>query len=171
MTKTYNINQENTTISIKHDVESYDIKVAKDVNIKVKEQTVRVENVTPTYAVTDPKKTFDLGTGRRGEKGDPGADGLDGRIQEIVAGAGMIIDNTDPARPILSATGGSGDKNYTQEFTALSVVSATHNLQKYPSVTVINSAGDEVVGSVEYTDINNIIVTFTAPFTGRLTLN
>tara|TARA_R110000796_G_scaffold42899_3_gene105639 strand:- start:334 stop:834 length:501 start_codon:yes stop_codon:yes gene_type:complete len=46
-----------------------------------------------------------------------------------------------------------------------------HNLNKRPSVTVVDSAGAVVIGEVEYTDDNNIIVTFNAAFSGEAYLN
>lgn len=67
--------------------------------------------------------------------------------------------------------GAGGDKNYQQAFTFQSTVTVTHNLGKYPSVTVFDSAGSEIEGSIEYVDINTLIVTFTNPFTGMIILN
>lgn len=46
-----------------------------------------------------------------------------------------------------------------------------HNLNKHPSVTVVDSAGNEVVGHVHYDDLNNVTVTFTSPFSGKAYLN
>lgn len=47
----------------------------------------------------------------------------------------------------------------------------THNLGKRPSVVVIDSAGSSVEGLVTYTDDNNIILTFSAEFTGDAIFN
>ena len=47
----------------------------------------------------------------------------------------------------------------------------THNLNKYPSVTVVDSAGNEVIAEVVYTDTNNCVVTMTAAFKGKAYLN
>ncbi|HHJ8903605.1 TPA: hypothetical protein ACQNTV_001780, partial [Streptococcus pyogenes] len=47
----------------------------------------------------------------------------------------------------------------------------THNLIKYPSVTIVDSAGNEVFGSVEYISTTKIIVRFSAPFAGKAILN
>ncbi len=47
----------------------------------------------------------------------------------------------------------------------------THNLDKYPSVTIINSAGDEVIGEVNYNSLNQITITFSGAFKGTATLN
>ncbi|MGT2915625.1 hypothetical protein I6J14_05370 [Streptococcus dysgalactiae] len=47
----------------------------------------------------------------------------------------------------------------------------THNLIKYPSVTIVDSAANEVFGSVEYISTSKIIVRFSAPFAGKAILN
>lgn len=46
-----------------------------------------------------------------------------------------------------------------------------HNLGKEPSVTVIDSAEQEVQGDVTYPTINQVVITFSAPFGGRARLN
>lgn len=46
-----------------------------------------------------------------------------------------------------------------------------HDLDKYPSVTVVDSAGSVVVGDIEYISKNTIKVTFGAPFSGKAYLN
>lgn len=63
------------------------------------------------------------------------------------------------------------DVNFTQEFTISSTVPVNHNLNKYPSVNVIDSAGDEVMGEIFYSSLNQVILTFAAPFSGRVTCN
>ena len=46
-----------------------------------------------------------------------------------------------------------------------------HNLDKYPSVTVVDSAGTQVYGDVNYVDRNHLTITFTSEFGGRAYLN
>lgn len=46
-----------------------------------------------------------------------------------------------------------------------------HNLGKYPSVTVIDSAGTMVVGEVTYIDENNLKISFSSQFSGTAYLN
>ena len=154
------------------------VHVKRNVNVKRPRSTVKVERVdrnvrvnhdTKDIRVIHRQNTVELHNGgRRGLKGDPGQDG---RVTEVVAGEGMIVDNTDVSKPVISATGGSGDKTYTQDFTMQHTVYLSHGLQKLPAVTVINSAGDKLESTVRYVDINNVIVQFTAPFSGRVTLN
>ena len=47
----------------------------------------------------------------------------------------------------------------------------THNLNKRPSITVLTSAGDEVEGAITVNSLNQITITFCAPFSGRAILN
>jgi hypothetical protein len=67
--------------------------------------------------------------------------------------------------------GTGGDKTYTQAFSVARTVSVTHDLGKYPAVTVIDSAGDEVEGDVAYAGVNSLTVRFSAPFSGTVTCN
>lgn len=66
---------------------------------------------------------------------------------------------------------GTGDLTFSQSFSSTSSVTVTHNLNKYPSVTVIDSAGDEVEGSVDYLSLNQLTITFSAPFSGTAICN
>jgi hypothetical protein len=60
---------------------------------------------------------------------------------------------------------------YTQPFTSQSVVTVTHNLGKYPSVTVLDSAGDQCEGDVDQLSTSQLTVTFSAPFSGTVYCN
>jgi hypothetical protein len=91
----------------------------------------------------------------------------DGSI--IIAGANITISGG-----VISANvaGGGGDKNYVHnQGLAAAVWNVTHNLGKLPSVTVINSAGEEVVGEVNHTDNNSLTITFAGGFSGVATMN
>lgn len=46
-----------------------------------------------------------------------------------------------------------------------------HNLGRFPSVSVIDSAGTVVVGDVRYLNENTIVCSFNAPFIGTAYLN
>ncbi len=64
------------------------------------------------------------------------------------------------------------DKHYQHtQIQALDSWTITHNLQKFPSVTVVDSAGSKVTGEVDYIDINTLTVSFTAEFGGIAYLN
>lgn len=52
-----------------------------------------------------------------------------------------------------------------------SIWTINHNLNKVPSVTVIDSAGSIVMGEISYIDMNNITTTFSGAFSGKALLN
>ena len=64
------------------------------------------------------------------------------------------------------------DKHYTHnQITSSNVWKITHNLGKYPSINVLDSAGNNVIGEIEYIDENSITINFSAEFTGKAYLN
>ena len=68
----------------------------------------------------------------------------------------------------LISTGGT----YTQCFTTpLSVWNITHNLGKYPSVTVVDGDTVIVIGNVDYVNSNVVQITFDSAFSGCVFLN
>lgn len=44
-------------------------------------------------------------------------------------------------------------------------------MNKYPAVTVHDSTGDEVEGDIAHVDTNNLVIQFSAPFSGKITCN
>ena len=49
--------------------------------------------------------------------------------------------------------------------------SIPHNLSKFPSVTIVDSAGDEVEGDVHYINNQSLNIVFSASFSGKAYLN
>jgi hypothetical protein len=49
--------------------------------------------------------------------------------------------------------------------------SITHNLNKFPSVSIVDSSNEEVIGEVEHINSNSLTVKFSAPFSGKAFLN
>ena len=47
----------------------------------------------------------------------------------------------------------------------------THNLGKYPSVTIVDSANSEIIGEVNYSNTNSLTLTFSAAFSGKAYIN
>ena len=65
-----------------------------------------------------------------------------------------------------------GDKNFVFNQTIPSTTwNITHNLGKFPSVTIIDSANTEVEGDVIHIDENNIQLIFSASFSGKAIFN
>lgn len=64
------------------------------------------------------------------------------------------------------------DLHYTHtQGPAASVWVITHNLGKFPDITVFDSAGDECDGDVVHNSLSQVTVTFSAPFSGVAYLN
>lgn len=64
------------------------------------------------------------------------------------------------------------DKTYLHHQTVASDTWViVHNLNKYPSVAVIDSAGNEVIGEISYDDKNQVTLKFEGGFKGAATLN
>lgn len=65
-----------------------------------------------------------------------------------------------------------GDKKYTHNQSSASAQWViNHNLRKKPSVAVVDSAGNNVVGEITYTNNNSITVDFSGSFAGYAYLN
>lgn len=59
---------------------------------------------------------------------------------------------------------------FTQS-TPATVWTINHDLNKFPSVSIVDSANDEVIGEVRYASATQIIITFSAAFSGKAFLN
>lgn len=46
-----------------------------------------------------------------------------------------------------------------------------HNLDRYPSATVVDSAGNTIICDVQYDSVDQITIRFSAAFSGRAYLN
>lgn len=67
---------------------------------------------------------------------------------------------------------GGDDAHYAHEQAVASDTwTINHGLGKYPSVTIVDSAGDEVEGNVNHVGLNQTVVSFSAAFSGRAFLN
>ncbi len=81
----------------------------------------------------------------------------------------MVDENGNITATDVSAT---GDKyvSYTQDTASDSWV-INHNLNKYPSVTIIDSSNNVVIGEVCYNDLNTVTITFSGAFSGKAYIN
>lgn len=85
------------------------------------------------------------------------------------------ISLTDPPAETLTvigvAPGATVDKHFTYSFTNESTITVDHNLGKRPSTFIVDSAGDEVEGEVNHVSNSQLVVSFTASFTGTIICN
>lgn len=110
-----------------------------------------IQTPPPLKLVVEPppiiKTVFSVGqgpSGIKGDKGDQGDQGLPG-----ISGASVVHDQ------------GISSSTWVIQ----------HNLGRFPSVTVIDSTGDEVEGDVKFIDANLIHLVFSAPFAGKAFIN
>jgi hypothetical protein len=90
-----------------------------------------------------------------------------------------LIDRDKPdAHPISSITGledelkRGSDKSYVHiQKTASESWDIVHNLNKYPSITIVDSANNIVVGDIIYKNLNEVNVKFIGVFSGKAFLN
>lgn len=69
-----------------------------------------------------------------------------------------------------SSTG--GDKTFVfSQGTPLFQWDITHNLDKFPSVSAVDSTKEQVYGKVDYINKNRLTITFAGPFSGEAFLN
>lgn len=65
-----------------------------------------------------------------------------------------------------------GDKKFVHtQASASDTWTIYHNMDKYPSVTVVDSAGSIVIGDVQYINKGKIVLTFQSAFSGTAYLN
>lgn len=129
-------------------------------------QGIRTE--VDTVYLYDPKKAFGLASGRYIEITDEG-----------VINNTMPVDHTVDEGSINPVQGGAvydAIKDATSTFVfemaeARSVWEITHNLGRYPSVTVVDSAGSVQDAYVEYIDMNSCNVIMNSAFKGKAYLN
>lgn len=68
--------------------------------------------------------------------------------------------------------GVSLDANFVYTQTSPSAVwTINHNLNKYPSVTIVDSADNMVIGEVFYNSLNQVTLTFAGAFSGKAFIN
>ena len=73
---------------------------------------------------------------------------------------------------VVGLQGTSGDKHYQHDQSTPSATwSITHNLGKRPSVTVVDSGGNQWLTAVEYTTEYSLVIRFSSPFSGTAYLN
>lgn len=90
----------------------------------------------------------------------------------VINSNGSIVDEKyyDIASFFASASG--SDKHYTfNQLSASTTWSITHNLNKKPSVSVVDSADNNVYGDIEYINENQLTITFNSAFSGKAYLN
>ena len=87
---------------------------------------------------------------------------------------GITVTNTPTERTITLTTEDNSTISYTfnDAYVHTQTIPATqwivnHNLNKYPSVTIVNEINVEVIGDIVYTNTNQVIISFSNAFYGK----
>lgn len=107
----------NITTGVYHVVETFDGETPKEYAIKVPHDVASLDLSTVDRLI--PAEEW---VSSRGPQGVPGV------VQEVVAGANVTVDNTDPTRPVVASAGGGGgggvDQTYVDNQDAATLTSA-----------------------------------------------
>lgn len=96
---------------------------------------------------------------------------------EVYNEISRINDNLTQTNKTISELNDRVDQFNTDKFylykqtTAAKTWTINHNMGKYPSVTVTDSANNTVVGDIFYIDNNSLSITFSGAFSGKAILN
>lgn len=72
----------------------------------------------------------------------------------------------------LFSAAGTTDKNYVHnQISSSPSWVVTHNLNKFPSVSIVDSGGTVVIGDIQHDSVNQATLTFSAPFSGKAYFN
>ena len=89
-----------------------------------------------------------------------------------IGGNGTLIDGNYYDLAVFTLSSRSSDLTFIFNQAAPATTwNITHNLGKFPSITVVDTGNTAVNGQYDYIDDNNIVLTFTAPFAGKAYLN
>lgn len=92
----------------------------------------------------------------------------DVNVPNPLEGQALIRENGKWVARSFAAT----DRSYEHvQAVASDVWTINHNLGKFPSVTIVDSANDEVEGNVNHVSNTQLTITFSAAFSGKAFLN
>ena len=84
----------------------------------------------------------------------------------------LTVNQSTPSITTSGSVAYVGSETFTFNQPAASAVwTITHNMARYPAVSVVDSAGTVVIGEVRYIDQNNVEITFSGGFAGKAYLN
>lgn len=141
------------------------------------------------YVENDSQSIVEVIDSPPGPKGDKGSKG---DAATIAIGTTTTVPNGTPANVANAGSASAAVLNFTipagpigpqgppasdaaslvwDQVSPSSTWHINHNLDYYPNVTVVDSSGSDVVGSVSYVDRDNLVLTFGAAFGGKAYLS
>lgn len=139
----FNVIQKGTTLST----------VSKVTDISTTDKVTALSTIHKVMTLSPVEKTVTIT--KIAEQGLPGRTGSAG--------------STGPIGPMGPA--GSGWTAVITQSIPSTIWVMSHNLHKYPSIVVVDSAGTIVEGDIEYLDTNTVQITFSGAFAGTAYFN
>jgi hypothetical protein len=120
----------------------------------------------------DNNTTYDLDSIQNGPNSDIRLIGSDLTTDIVTLEAGTNITLTNIGSNILIDATDEGDKNYVHNQPVASITwTVQHNLDKFPSCTMVLSTGQQGYGDVNFIDENNLTITFSGAVSGKAYIN
>ena len=142
-----------------------------DINLTITAATDNTVTVSPsTNSITANQTTNSVTVGTLGLQGPQGPQGADGFVGSNGAQGPQGPQGATGAQGP-QGTGASHTTFTHSQNSASATWNITHNLNCFPSVMVVDSAGSVVYGNIEYLDANSLRLTFVASFGGKAYLN
>ncbi len=125
-----------------------------------------------SFVLSDTDTTYTLDSVQNGPNSDIRLRGSDLSENIVKLEAGSNVTLTDTGSNILVDVVDMGDKNYVHDQPVASITwTVQHNLDKFPSCTMVLSTGQQGYGDVTFIDENNLTITFAGAESGKAYIN
>jgi hypothetical protein len=125
-----------------------------------------------SFVLSDTDTTYELDSIQNGPNSDIRLIGSDLTENIVKLEAGTNVTLTDTGSNILVDVVDMGDKNYVHDQPVASITwTVQHNLDKFPSCTMVLSTGQQGYGDVTFIDENNLTITFAGAESGKAYIN
>jgi hypothetical protein len=125
-----------------------------------------------SFVLSDTDTTYTLDSVQNGPNSDIRLRGSDETENIVKLEAGTNVTLTDTGSNILVDVVDMGDKNYVHDQPVASITwTVQHNLNKFPSCTMVLSTGQQGYGDVTFIDENNLTITFAGAESGKAYIN
>jgi hypothetical protein len=125
-----------------------------------------------SFVLSDTNTTYTLDSVQNGPNSDIRLIGSDSTTDIVTLEAGTNVTLTNTGNNILIDVVDMGDKNYVHNQPVASITwTVQHNLDKFPSCTMVLSTGQQGYGDVTFIDENNLTITFAGAESGKAYIN
>ncbi len=125
-----------------------------------------------SFVLSDTNTTYELDSIQNGPNSDIRLIGSDSTTDIVTLEAGSNVTLTNSGNSIRVDVVDMGDKNYVHpQEQASAIWTVRHNLNKFPSCTMVLSTGQQGYGDVTFIDENNLTITFASAESGKAYIN